>query len=846
MNNNNSVIVTGHSGSGKSAIIQHIALQYRERGKLVKPVYSSQELHNAFTSQRFNTKEYIFVFNDPIGKESYDEILYNEWSRYKETINLVITKSKLLLTCRTSIFSDPRAEQFLQQKIKTGDINERKLVVFDINDNHCKLSTEDKRSIFKKHLPKAQLSEEDFDKIYRVDMYFSLLCSWCRVKSGSREEILKFFEEPVVFLKREIEGFKVKEKEKYCALVCLILSRNDLGLHDLEEKRELLSRSLQLCELPPFTLPSTIIKQFEHLCGLFVKKHGGKYAFNHDFVMEVTTFVLGSENPKATIEYADLSFLRKRISVEQRKSNDPFIILLDHRHITDLVNRLFEELFGERFLEVILNPCLRNEDVIIGLKQKFIRLANHGKLEWIIKPTSKKCKQKEFQHLLKESDYTILQFVLSGIESSPLFALITFGHDDLAFHCLNLLEERKIHMRKETLFFAICCNGNKDFLRIFSEKEINEYKKVKWNSMYPIHIVSAFHNCDILDKVIIKDINVAFNINNEILMTPLMSAIAKYSKGENSLHPTESLRRDIMVEALIQRGANVNLRCIKGAGPLYIACENGHESTAQLLLKSGADVNLCEKKGASPLYIACQQGHESTTQLLLNSGADVNSCQKEGASPLYIACQNGHDSTAQLLLNSGADVNLCLQKGASPLYIACQNGHESTVQLLLNSGADVNLCEKEGCSPLYIACGKGHDSTAQLLLNNGADVNSCQKEGASPLYIACQNGHDSTAQLLLNSGADVNLCQKEGCSPLFKACQKGHESTAQLLLNGGADINLYAMKGFSPLHITCQNGQDSTAELLLKSGADVNLYLKDGASPLCIACENGHYSTVQL
>ena len=616
-------------------------------------------------------------------------MLYNEWKRYTETLNLLITKSKLLLTCRKSIFSYPRAEQFLQQKIQTGDINERKLVVFDINDNHCKLSTENKRSMFKKHSPKAQLSEEDFDKICRVDMYFPLLCSWCRVKSGSREEILKVFEEPVVFLKREIEGFKVKEKEKYCALVCLILSRNDLGLHDLEEKRELLSKSLELCELPPFTLPSTIIKQFDPLCGLFVKKHGGKYAFNHDFVMEVTSFVLGSENPKATIEYADLSFLRKRISVEQRKSNDPFIILLDHRHIKDLVNRLFEELIGERFIEVILNPCLRNSDVIIGLKQKFIHLANQGKLEWIIKPKSKICEQKEFQNLLIETDYEMLQFVLSSNEGSPLFALIMFCHDDLAIHCLNLLKERNYCFRKDTLFFAVCCNGNQDYLRKFSEKEINKYKYKRFNGikMYPIHFVSAFHNFEILDKVIIKDINVGFFTAEKIYVTPLMMAIAIDSKlkGETSLNPTESLRRDTIVEALIQRGANVNLSGT-GASPLYTACQNGHESTAQLLLKSGANVNSCNHNGASPLLAACQNGHKNTAQLLLNSGADVNLCQKEGGSPLFAACFNGHESIAQLLLNSGADVNLCQKEGASPLFAACFNGHESTAQLLLKSG----------------------------------------------------------------------------------------------------------------------------------------------------------------
>lgn len=69
--------------------------------------------------------------------------------------------------------------------------------------------------------------------------------------------------------------------------------------------------------------------------------------------------------------------------------------------------------------------------------------------------------------------------------------------------------------------------------------------------------------------------------------------------------------------------------------------------------------------GATPLFIACQNGHESTLQLLLNNGADSNLCLEDGTSPLYIACQNGHDITVQFLLNNGADVNLCLEDGSS-------------------------------------------------------------------------------------------------------------------------------------------------------------------------------------
>lgn len=42
--NQNVVVVTGHSGCGKSAVIQHIALEYRNSGWIVKPVVDVKEM----------------------------------------------------------------------------------------------------------------------------------------------------------------------------------------------------------------------------------------------------------------------------------------------------------------------------------------------------------------------------------------------------------------------------------------------------------------------------------------------------------------------------------------------------------------------------------------------------------------------------------------------------------------------------------------------------------------------------------------------------------------------------------------------------------------------------------
>lgn len=71
--NQNLVIVTGHSGSGKSAIIQHIALKYKDEGWIVKPVNNVKEMIDVGLLQNSSTNM-LFVSNDPIGYYAFDEV----------------------------------------------------------------------------------------------------------------------------------------------------------------------------------------------------------------------------------------------------------------------------------------------------------------------------------------------------------------------------------------------------------------------------------------------------------------------------------------------------------------------------------------------------------------------------------------------------------------------------------------------------------------------------------------------------------------------------------------------------------------------------------------------------
>lgn len=99
--------------------------------------------------------------------------------------------------------------------------------------------------------------------------------------------------------------------------------------------------------------------------------------------MEVTTQVFGSDFPTDMIKYADIGFFRRRVKLGTReKQNDSFTIYLEDIYIDELAERLFADIFGERILDVFLNPCLMYQKIIALL---IINLEDHHeKLQMLV------------------------------------------------------------------------------------------------------------------------------------------------------------------------------------------------------------------------------------------------------------------------------------------------------------------------------------------------------------------------------------------------------------------------------------------------------------------------------
>lgn len=300
----NLVIVTGHAGSGKSAIIQHIAQQYRIKGWVVKKIKDVKEIKSSVLLIENNKNKFLYILNDPIGKESFDERAFESWRKYEEDLKACLAKAKVLLSCRKYILRKSRESGLL------SDISR----IVDITNAHNKLTADEKKEIFKAYASDNTLYTQVLAEIVKVEAFYPLLCKSYFTSNGNQQDILIFFQEPVTVFKKEITNFRNSCREEYCALILLVLFNNGFCHNRLqdEESKEKFEHALKLCgktNTPPYIFSDI----FDTLNGFLVQRIKETYQFYNSFVRDITTCIFGSDYPADVIKYADIEFLRRRV-----------------------------------------------------------------------------------------------------------------------------------------------------------------------------------------------------------------------------------------------------------------------------------------------------------------------------------------------------------------------------------------------------------------------------------------------------------------------------------------------------------------------------------------------------
>jgi ankyrin repeat protein len=334
------------------------------------------------------------------------------------------------------------------------------------------------------------------------------------------------------------------------------------------------------------------------------------------------------------------------------------------------------------------------------------------------------------------------------------------------------------------------------------------------------------------------------------------------SDGTTPLHWAVHHDDAVLVERLLDAGANVAAVNDYGATPMSEAAVAANPAVLAALLEAGADVDSPNADGQTALMVVARSGNVAAARVLIEAGADVSAReQRKGQTALMWAVAQSQPAMVELLLAHGADVDArstvnewermvtaeprqknLMPGGFTPLLYAARQGCLDCAKQLVAAGAKVDLTDPDGVTPLLSALLNAHFDTAKYLLDAGAMVNKWDFWGRTPLYAAVDYNTlphggrpdrpslDDTTPLQM-----IDILLEAGANP--NAQLKLFPPYRSLRMDRGADSILDI--GTTPLLRAARGADIAAIERLVEAGALLDLPQRDGITPLMAAVGAG-------
>lgn len=126
------------------------------------------------------------------------------------------------------------------------------------------------------------------------------------------------------------------------------------------------------------------------------------------------------------------------------------------------------------------------------------------------------------------------------------------------------------------------------------------------------------------------------------------------TSGETALHVVTTRRDTTWMSFLLGKGANPNLKDVRGRTPLVIASDMGFVEGVQLLVSKNARVDEPNDAGETPLIAAVHRRQTEMMRILLKAGANPDRADNSGRSARDYAKLDGDGSQLVAIIEENA------------------------------------------------------------------------------------------------------------------------------------------------------------------------------------------------
>ncbi len=373
-------------------------------------------------------------------------------------------------------------------------------------------------------------------------------------------------------------------------------------------------------------------------------------------------------------------------------------------------------------------------------------------------------------------------------------------------------------------------------------------------------------------------------INEDNVIPHVINSFRHYGSGWSLLHKAinSSLRnKGMIIETLLERGANPNCLDAAGLTPLHSAVElyeveeddDTTKNIVQLLLKFGADPNSNDiVNGKTPLHSLLNKYSENEDTdnvtldigiiaLLLHFKADPNGKDKDGNTPFHYAIMApNYENLINLLLLYKGDIQgknnnsetlifyipyhvlvsrtkltnffkFLLEKGVD---ITIQNNLGQTFMNELLRGETIWHCKEWSCKNL-----------AKIIAPLGIDIYKKDLKGNDCIHTSLKKGNfklvfiNDKYNYFLKYGLNFTGKNNKGKTYLHCASRSGNKELVEFLIDQGLSIHDKTTDGKTCLHYAAQSDNKELVEFFIEQGLNIQDKTTKGQTCLHLAAPCG-------
>lgn len=321
----------------------------------------------------------------------------------------------------------------------------------------------------------------------------------------------------------------------------------------------------------------------------------------------------------------------------------------------------------------------------------------------------------------------------------------------------------------------------------------------------------------------------------------------KNTKGFSALAIAIWMKNNRLIKLLIENKSPLNMEGLEWP-PLHMAACTGEVRMIRALVESGAEVDLRDFIGWTSLHKATLKGSVEAVDCLIQLGAQSDSKDQYGRTPVHLAAEYGRLEIAKFLIGSGANPNAEDTAGFNVLSWAVAGGHPYFLRLMMDRVSDMESTNRY--EYLRTAAKQDIEAIFNLTIKYKQYIHRFDEEALREfLNKEIQDTHINITKI----GWKLSQYEEEKDRPLtfdsittiiksaFKDSKKLHLELVAFVANKTLSLNVQdCILGWSALHWAAAAGDLEVVKLLTSKGAFINLESKLGQTPMFLARRWGH------